>query len=916
MIPKYTPKRIPSHSQTFIRYTLCILCILFEICGLKASNSSLSASSTQSAENKTADKPLFRDPIYDGAADPVVIWNRREKKWFMFYTNRRANVPNTDGVSWVHGTPIGIAESEDNGATWKYRGKAEIGYGKEEYSFWAPEVVEYNGIYHMFLTVVPGTFPDWNAPRDIVHLTSTDLLRWTYRSTLPLSSHRVIDACVFRRPNGTWRLWYNNETDGKSIYYADSPDLFAWEDRGKVIGDQPGEGPKVFFWKDRYWMVVDVWDGLGIYRSDDLKDWRRQEGNLLQVPGKGADDQVKGGHPDVVVCEERAYLFYFTHPGRTRSTVKAEEKDLRRSSIQVAELQFRDGQILCDRDQPVAIQLKPQERGGRKDRPARSVRSIPHLEKRGSVTQLIVEDKPFLVLGGELHNSSSSSLDYMRPIWQALADMNLNTVLAAVTWEQFEPEEGKYDFSLVDGLVREARRRDLKLVLLWFGSWKNSTSRYAADWVKTDDRRFPRVKNREGKSLEILSALYEETRLADTRAFTQFMRHLQEIDGQDHTVLMIQVQNEVGILGATRDFSDAANLAYEQAVPRELLNYLDKNRNLLLPELDKIWRAAGQRTSGTWEEVFGKGQATDEIFTAWNYARFLGSMAEAGKKEYALPLFVNAWLIQPEDKAPGDYPSGGPVAPMHDIWRAGAPQIDMLCPDVYLRDFPGILSEYSRSGNPVFIPESFGDAGGIANAFYAVGQQGAIGYSPFGIDSALRLNTMTGAAGTPAAGELKSRPFSQGYALLQQLAPLILEHQAKGSIGAAWLSGERQSQKVKLGGFILEFSPWRNMRTGKKAEMAYGLAMALSADEFLVAGSDLQVTFTPDTPGPEIAGILSVEEGRMENGRWVPGRRLNGDEVQLRYDLSLAAAEGQSGAGLRFSSGSPTIQRVRLYRYR
>ncbi len=310
-------------------------------------------------KGKIASKPLYRDPVYDGAADPVLCWNRQEKKWFMFYTNRRANVPGLPGVSWVHGTPIGIAESIDNGATWQYRTTADIDYGEGEFSYWAPEVIYHDGRYHMFLSFVPGMHNDWGGTRSIIHLTSNDLLKWHYRSTLQLASNRVIDACVIQLPDGNWRMWYNNEPDRKSIYFADSPDLFQWQDRGKVTGDQPGEGPKVFHWQKRYWMVVDVWNGLGVYVSDDAMHWTRQPDNLLEEPGTGTDDQVKGGHPDVVVCGDRAYLFYFTHPGRQGPDARKDSTEQRRSSIQVVELKFQDGKLTCDRNLPTVINLTP-----------------------------------------------------------------------------------------------------------------------------------------------------------------------------------------------------------------------------------------------------------------------------------------------------------------------------------------------------------------------------------------------------------------------------------------------------------------------------------------------------------------------------------------------------------------------------
>lgn len=318
------------------------------------------AASAESGDpSPVAPKPLFRDPVHDGAADPVVRWNHSEQKWFMLYTNRRANLENPRGVDWVHGTRIGIAESSDGGATWTYRGTADIRHGGDDYSHWAPEVVAQAGLYHMYLTVVPGTFSDWNAARDIVHLTSTNLLDWTYQSTLDLASDRVIDACVYPLPDGTWRMWYNNERDGKSIYVADSPDLYTWTDRGKAVGDRPGEGPVVFRWQDQYWMIVDNWEGLGVYRSEDAEQWERQPENLLARPGSGADDQVKGGHPDVVVSGDRAFLFYFTHPGRRGSNAERSGYEQRRSSIQVVELDYQDGWLHCDRDRPTHIRLSP-----------------------------------------------------------------------------------------------------------------------------------------------------------------------------------------------------------------------------------------------------------------------------------------------------------------------------------------------------------------------------------------------------------------------------------------------------------------------------------------------------------------------------------------------------------------------------
>jgi len=342
-------------------------------------------------EGKIAPKPLFRDPVYDGAADPVVVWNRSADNWRMFYTNRRANVPELSGVAWVHGTAIGMADSNDGGAAWTYQGTAKIddGTGISPITHWAPEVIDDGEKYHMFLTVVPGIFEDWRHPRFIVHLTSSDLETWSNPQPLELASDRVIDACVLRLPDGRWRMWYNNERDHKSIYVADSADLKNWELKDKAVGDQGGEGPKVFRWQGRYWMITDVWRGLAVYRSDDLEHWERQTNNLLQEPGTGVDDQVIGGHPDVVVCGERAYLFYFTHPERRGPNAKSGGLEQRRSSLQVVELKQEKGWLSCDRNEKTRIRLN-QKPDTRINRHALVTRHNPRLR---SFQELIFSDQ-------------------------------------------------------------------------------------------------------------------------------------------------------------------------------------------------------------------------------------------------------------------------------------------------------------------------------------------------------------------------------------------------------------------------------------------------------------------------------------------------------------------------------------------
>lgn len=359
---------------------------------------------------------------------------------------------------------------------------------------------------------------------------------------------------------------------------------------------------------------------------------------------------------------------------------------------------------------------------------------MPHLQKQGDATQLIVDGKPFLMLAGELGNSAASSVENMKPVWPRLAEGNLNTVLMPVYWDLIEPQEGKFDFALVDDLIRGARSRDLHLVLLWFASWKNSMACYAPYWVKTNYERFPRAQDAAGKGLEILSPFSESNRDADSRAFAALMRHIRQFDGDKRTVIMIQVENEVGMIPDARDHCAAANEQFEKLVPQELMDYLLAHKDSLVPEFCNVWKANGFKTSGTWSEVFGSSENTEEIFMAWFYARYIDRVASAGKAEYPLPMYVNAALIHQGYK-PGQYPSAGPLPHLMDIWRAAAPHIDFLAPDIYFHNFVEWLEKFDRSGNPVFIPEVGNGAENPANAFYAIGQHNAMGFSPFAIES-------------------------------------------------------------------------------------------------------------------------------------------------------------------------------------
>lgn len=542
-------------------------------------------------------------------------------------------------------------------------------------------------------------------------------------------------------------------------------------------------------------------------------------------------------------------------------------------------------------------------------RKAAVVQAPPHLEKRGDVTQLIVQGKPWLALSAELKNSSSSSRDYMASVWPLLKHKGLNTVIGSVSWEQIEPEEGLFDFRCVDELIEDARANGFKLILIWFASWKNGITSYVPAWVQKDTQRFPLAQTPEGRNLPILSTLSPASAEADARAFAALMGHIRAVDAAEQTVIMMQVENEVGLHGCPRDHHPLADEAFAGPVPEALLQYLSGQE--LLPETREAWTGA---TSGTWAEVFTPLERAEECFMAWNYASYMERVAAAGKAGYDIPMYVNAWIVQPEDTRPGDYPSGGPQAQCHDFWRAAAPHIDLLSPDIYLDDYPGILRMYSRLGNPVFVPESRAGLGGAANAAFTIGETGGIGYSPFGLDA--------------QAEDPGNEPFYAFYRTAGSIADRILEAQAEGRIAGVWLKGSSPffvKDERRLGDWVILFemvssgrrnggAPQLTGGTYDPSKSGYAIVIQEDTDRFLILGANVRVTFRP-ADGKGTAGLGKVTEVGYEDGIKKVGRWLNGDEIQLRYDLIPAAEEGFSGQGLNFPTAHPSLQEVELFVY-
>lgn len=505
----------------------------------------------------------------------------------------------------------------------------------------------------------------------------------------------------------------------------------------------------------------------------------------------------------------------------------------------------------------------------------RDARAMPRIVRNEHGSQLFVDDAPFLSLGGELHNSSPSSPAYMAPLWDRLAENGVRSVIGAASWQLVEPVEGTFDFTAVDDQVENARERGIRLILIWFGSYKNAESSYAPSWVRRDESRFPRAERDQSRLLTgrfsldgpILSVFSDRLAEADGRAFAALMRHLKETD-PDHTVIAVQVQNEVGLLGDSRDRSSLAQTAWAAPVPTELLRGLDDRGEAVSPWLRDVRRRAGSKESGTWAEVFGSGPEADEIFMSWGFSRFVDRVARAGLAEYALPVYTNAWLgPQPNADVPGRYPSGGPVARMIDVWQLGAPSLDFLAPDIYIDDFAGTLAAYDVAGNGIFVPEARPDAG---LAFIAIGAYRAFGFHPFGIEDVL-----------------DDRDLFRAFSAIDGLTEIITRAQASGRIhGFRLATGEQE--EAELGGYTVTVSGPFDTRgmfgAGTGAEAAaltgYGLIAHVADDEFLMLARGVSVRFSRSDA---VVELDTLTEGEYVDGRWVPGRILNGDERYFMF---------------------------------
>lgn len=475
---------------------------------------------------------------------------------------------------------------------------------------------------------------------------------------------------------------------------------------------------------------------------------------------------------------------------------------------------------------------------------------IPYLKKTGKLTQLMVDDKPFIMIAGEVHNSSASTIEYMKPLFPKLRSMNLNSVFVTTAWEQIEPQEGVYDFSLVDAIIDNAKANDLKVCLLWFASWKNGESSYAPLWVKKDTKRFFRVKTKDGLEIETLSPFCEATKIADAKAFAAMMMHIKEYD-KNQTVILMQPQNEVGMFQDI-DYNKESLDLYKKEVPQEFISYLSNNTDRLNEYVKSAWAKNNFKTKGTWTAVFGDTPEAKAFFTTWQYATYINFVAQAGREQYNLPMMVNAWIVQKTEDLPGVYPNGGPVSRVMDVWKAAAPAIDIQSPDIYLPNFKEIVAMYHRDDNPLLVPESSAEVG---RAFYAFGEHDAICFSPFGIEDA--SNNFL---------------FKKSYEVLNEAQHLIKKYQGTGKMRAVLREGNETYQDFYMGDYKVK------IMFEKPSEPAFGIVIQTDENEFMVIGMNLTGYFTSEKKGA-IGYIGQVYEGRFENEKWINTRLMNGDET-------------------------------------
>ncbi len=512
-----------------------------------------------------------------------------------------------------------------------------------------------------------------------------------------------------------------------------------------------------------------------------------------------------------------------------------------------------------------------------------AAQEMPRMAHQNGRYALMVDGKPYLMLGAQVSNSSGWP-EKLQALWPMAAAMHVDTLEVPVYWEQLEPSEGKFDDSVVDNVVQQARAHHVRLILLWFATWKNGKMHYAPEWVKSDTRRFPRMITPAGLPIDVLSPNSPANYNADAAAFAHLMAHLRAIDGTQHTVIMMQLENEPGALGAVRDFSPMAQKQFEANVPPEIAQALHK-------------------PAGTWQKLFG--DDADEAFAAYATANYIDKVAEAGKKQMALPMYVNNWLKSPRaypvSSIPGvDYPSGGPTYNMLDIWKAASPHINVIAPDIHVpgvQGFINVMQQYTRPDNALFIPETDGYGATRGNdgqgrlEFLALGA-GSFGFSPFGIDRVT--------FGPDGKLDVERQGLAENNRLLVPSGDVIAQLQYEGKMQTAVEEPGLAQIELTFGDWtaLVSFPPAFDSAVpndggspSARLKMGRVLIAPIATDEFLVIGIDAQVSFHRTVhPQTVQTQFLRVQEGHYEGTEWKGGRLWNGDEADSGLFFSSPGA--------------------------
>lgn len=492
------------------------------------------------------------------------------------------------------------------------------------------------------------------------------------------------------------------------------------------------------------------------------------------------------------------------------------------------------------------------------------MKSLPRIERKDHGFSFLLEDKAYVILGVEAHNSACTSRNYMEHVWKKARELHCNTVLAPVYWELLEPEENNYAFSMVEELLEDARKNGLKLVLLWFGSWKNGHSTYAPAWVKTDPKRFPRVKNEAGQTTKTLSLFGSELLQVEKRSFVSFMKWLKQLDDKEQTVIAVQVENELGVLETTRDFSDKAAEAFA--------------------EFDG---------------------PNEEAFMALHYAKHLDALAKAGKEVYALPMFTNAWQKEYENDRPGTFPCGGPLPEVLDIWKENCPHLDILSPDIYSFEFDKIAAAYVREDNPLFIPETRRDKWVVPYLYRSIGTYHALCYSPFGAESIgedksfINQKIHTNASDTNVSSPVIKDYLAQSYEMISRMMPMLTERYGSENLLGFYQEEGRSSSQFSYGNYRIRIEYYHEVNDDNAYIPGAGMLLAGGSleDAMLFVGYGYKAYVEPLDAQKQI-DFLTLEKGIItENGEFQTRMWLNGDEQHVQMEEE------------------PTVVKVQFYEY-